>query len=165
MSTALELIYQYRQLSGKCESGAGLEVEEIEVLIAIEALFDRRAGGSGARAADSLWPCQREFVREQVDLRAMLRSHRLADPVRVCALGPGGLVCRSAPQVEDGESVEIVIDDRELSLSYRFKGVVSWSRDDDEGAVLGIRFVGTPLLVRYGPPPSVSEDALDELAA
>jgi hypothetical protein len=164
MGTALELVYQYRQLSGKCESGAGLDVDEIEVLITIEALFDRR-GRAAVDDDEDLWSCRREFSRERVDLRGMLRSARLADPVRISDLGPGGLVCRGAPWAKAGESVEIVIDDRELSLSYRFKGVVSWSRDGEDGAVLGLTFVGLPLLVRYGPAPSVTEDDLDELAA
>lgn len=161
MGTALDLVYQYRQLSAKCEAGAGLDMDEIEVLNTIEALFDRDRGGR-VPGQDN----RREFVREDVDVSAMVRGHDLADPVRVVNLGPGGLVCEDAPFILTGESIEIVIDDAELNLSYRFKGVVTWVATADAGCSFGIRFVGMPLLVRYGPVSTGAvEDDLERVAA
>src|SRR5687767_5067724 len=49
MSTALELLYEYRHLMGKCRSSAGLDMDEIQTLDAIEALFE----GDGSRGSDS----------------------------------------------------------------------------------------------------------------
>ncbi len=144
MSTALELVYQYRHLLGKCEVGTGLTMEEIEALQTIEAVF------AADRSADTdLWQTRRSFSRWEVDLRAELRGNRLADEVRIVDLNPSGMVVRSAPYAERGQTVEIVIDDSELSLSYRFKAVVSWLRDDtDDDFSLGLELVGTPVLVR-----------------
>ena len=39
MTTALELLYEYRHLMGKCRSGAGLDMDEIQAVDAIEAIF------------------------------------------------------------------------------------------------------------------------------
>src|SRR5688572_28722359 len=39
MTTALELLYEYRHLMGKCRSSAGLDMDEIQAVDAIEALF------------------------------------------------------------------------------------------------------------------------------
>jgi hypothetical protein len=176
--TALDLVYQYRQLVGKCESGAGLDFDEIEALGTIEALFavDLTATGRPAEVAkapvvrpvrrdatviegedevaasrDDAARCRRQFCREQVDLRGRLRGNRANDPVHIVNLGPGGLVCRNAPYVEEGEHVEIIIDDVELSLSYRFKAEVTWLNDDDDDFALGLRFVGIPVLVHHIP--------------
>lgn len=160
MGTALDLVYQYRQLSAKCDAGAGLDMEEIEVLNTIEALFDRDRGGRLPAPAN-----RREFMREEVDVEAVVRGRDLADPVHIVNLAPGGLVCEDAPYLAPGESVEILIDDHELHLSYRFKGVISWTTEDDHGCSFGIRFVGMPLLVRYGPPSSACADELDQVAA
>lgn len=149
MGTPLELVYQYRYLIGKCESGRGLEVEEIEQLIDLEALF-----GVRDRTGDSdLWECRRQYNRERVALAATLRAEKLGDAVTVIDLGPGGLVCTDAPYVEVGTTLEIVFEDLEVRQSYRFRAVVAWRRDqDEEDYVIGLELVGTPLLVRYGPP-------------
>ena len=155
----LDLVYQYRLLLGKCESGAGLDFDEIEALSAIEALFT----DSGD---DDEWRDRRRFSRETVSLPAVVRGPRLNDPVRVVDLAPGGLVCRSAPYVEEGDLVEVVIDDEELGLSYRFKASVSWLRDDeDDDYAVGLRFVGTPVLIHRNQPRARTADIADQIAA
>jgi hypothetical protein len=147
MSTALELVYQYRHLLGKCDAGTGLSMEEIEALQTIEAVFS----ADDPIAETDLWACQREFDRWEVELDAELRGSRFSDKVRVANLGPGGMVLLRAPYVEQGQTVEVVIDDDELSLSYRFKAVVIWLRDDDDDDFsVGLELVGSPVLVRYG---------------
>jgi hypothetical protein len=145
--SSLELVYQYRLLLGKCSSGAGLTYDEIDELTALEAAF--AASDDDQRAAEG-----RRFRRERVDLSAVLRGGKLHDAVTVAELAPGGLVCRSAPWAETGDAVEIVIEDESRSLSYRFKARVSWLREEHEGDdyVLGLEFVGIPVLVRYGTP-------------
>lgn len=149
MSTVLELVYQYRFLRGKCEAGRGLTIDEIQSLDTLEALF------AGQRDPDEILGCRREHAREPVDLAAQLRNRRLADKVRVVDLGPGGMVCVGAPEVADGTALEVIIDDREVGLSYRFRARVAWHREDGDDAVLGLELIGTPLLVRFR---SASED-------
>jgi hypothetical protein len=150
MSTALNLVYQYRQLLGKCDSSAGLDFEEIEALTTIESFFARQ----DPSASSELWSCRREFIRENVDIEAWLRGKRLNDRVKIVNLGPGGMVCDHGPYVEEGQTLEIVIDDAELSLSYRFKAEVTWHRPDaNDDYTIGLRLVGTPVLVHYGPQP------------
>ncbi|HUH02539.1 MAG TPA: PilZ domain-containing protein [Kofleriaceae bacterium] len=172
MGTTLDLVYQYRYLIGKCESGRGLEVEEIEQLIDLEAFF----GVHDRRGNSDLWECRRQYHRERVDLPATLRGDKLADRVTVIDLGPGGLVCTDVPYVEVGTTLEIVFEDLELRQSHRFRAVVAWRRDqDEEDYVVGLELIGTPLLVRYGPPsapvqrPVESDDVttakLDRVAA
>ncbi len=149
MSTALELIYQYRQLIGKCEAGVGLSFDEIDALSAIEALFERR---DEANRSSELWSCRRRFLREDVYLDGWVRATRLDDRVTVANLAPGGAVITSAPTVPRGELVELKMDDRELELSYRFKARASWVRSEADGSFsIGLRFEGTPLLIHYGP--------------
>lgn len=148
MSTALNLVYQYRQLLGKCDSSAGLEFEEIEALTTIESFFARNSRGGDS----DLWACRREFIRENVDIEAWLRGPKVADKVRVINLSPDGMVTAHAPYVEEGTVLEVIIDDAELSLSYRFKAEVTWRRPDpNDDYTLGFRLVGTPVLVHYGP--------------
>ncbi len=152
MSTALELVYQYRFLRGKCDAGRGLTVDEIDALSAIESLFS-------IRGDDDLWEC-RSHAREKSDLPAQLRNRQLADAVRVVELAPGGMVCRGAPYVEEGTALEVVIDDREIGLSYRFRARVAWRGDDDDDDYrLGLELVGTPVLVRFR---SASEEGQGE---
>jgi hypothetical protein len=144
VSTALELVYQYRFLRGKCEAGRGLSVDEIEALHAIEHLFS-----SGNDPAESYFE-GRQHAREKVDLAAQLRNRTLSDKVRIVELAPGGMVCSGAPYVDEATMLEVVVDDREVGLSYRFRAKVAWRRDDgDEDYVIGLELVGTPVLMRF----------------
>ncbi len=147
MSTALHLVYQYQRLTAKCASSAGLDIDEIEALSTVEALFAKHD-----HSADTdLWSCRREFTRERVSHRAILRGPRHSDPVTIVNLGPGGVVCNSAPYVKPGTIYELIINDHELSLSYRFKAVVLWRRDQPDGDyTIGMRLMGAPLLVHHG---------------
>jgi len=138
---ALDNVYQYRLLLGKCASGAGLSFDEIETLTALEAAFV----GDDGPSSDG-----RRFRREAVSLPAVVRGGKLHDPVNVADIGPGGLVCRSAPYAELGTAVEIVIDDVELGLTYRFKARVQWIREDGDDYLLGFAWTGTPVLLRHG---------------
>jgi hypothetical protein len=139
--SALDLVYQYRQLLGKCASGAGLSFDEIETLSALEAAFleDRGPHLDGRR-----------FRRETVSLPAVVRGGKLHDAVTVADIGPGGMVCSSAPYADEGTAVEIVIDDVELGLTYRFKARVQWLREDGDDYTLGFEWTGTPVLLRHG---------------
>jgi hypothetical protein len=150
----LDLVYQYRKLLGKCESGLGLDVEEMISLTALEATFVTEESD------------ERKHRRDQVSFTCRLRgAEGLNDRVRVAELGPGGLVCRQTPFVEEGKLIEVVIDDPEVDLSYRFTCRVAWLREDvgDDFAV-GLSFVGAPLLVHHGRSEHV-EDAVDRIAA
>ncbi len=138
MSTALELVYRYRQLAGKCDV-CGLSMEEILLMDTIESLF--REGGQHAR----------KFARERVNIDATLRGRRHTDAITISDLAPGGLECIRAPYYEKGDEVEIVIADDECDLSYRFKAVVTWLREqhDSDDYRLGMKFVGAPVLLSY----------------
>ena len=153
MSTALELVYQYRQLAGKCES-RGLSMEEIDMMNTIEALFRARA----ARQHEQ----PRRFARERVDLVATLRARGHEDRVTIADLNPNGMVCRRAPYLEPEDTVEIVIDDAECGLSYRFKARVTWHRDEADDYTAGLELLGVPLLIRYnaeGKPEAIADAA------
>lgn len=138
---ALDDVYQYRLLLGKCASGAGLSFDEIETLTALEAAFaeDRGPRSDGRR-----------FRREAVSLPAVVRGGKLHDAVHVGDIGPGGMVCENAPYADVGTAVEIVIDDVELGLTYRFKARVQWLREDGDDYALGFEWTGTPVLLRHG---------------
>jgi hypothetical protein len=142
---ALDLVFQYRTLVGKCDAGRGLDIDEIDELTAIEAEFAPTDDDVRAREG-------RRFRRESVDLEALLKGGPLNDKVRISELSPGGLVCRSAPYADEGQTLEVVIDDHERCLSYRFKARVQWLRDDDaDDFQLGLELIGTPVLVHHAP--------------
>ena len=149
---ALDLVYQYRKLLGKCEAGLGLNVDEIIELTALEAAF--------AAEHDD----ERRHRRDRVEATCRLRgAPGLNDRVRLTEIGPGGLVCRQAPYVEEGTTVEVVIDDAELELSYRFFARVAWMREDvGDDFAIGLQLFGAPLLIHYGPTEHV-EDAVDRI--
>lgn len=154
----LDLVYQYRVLLGKCTSGAGLTLDEIERFTNLEAGF--AAGEDDQRAAEG-----RRFRRERVTLRAVLRGGELHDSVTVSELAPGGLICRGTPYAEPGTMVDITIDDAETRRSYRFKGRVQWVGDDaDDDFRLGIELTGTPVMLRYTAPQTI-DPMLARLAA
>jgi hypothetical protein len=143
VSTALELVYQYRQLAGKREF-RGLTMDDIDVMNTIEWLF-----GHGLDCSAGLF-AEREFARAPVNLVATLRSRGLEDQVLISDMGPGGLVCRRGPHVPPNETIEVVIDDKECALSYRFKAQVVWMSYEAGGdCTLGMRFIGQPLLLRF----------------
>jgi hypothetical protein len=128
--SALDRVYQYRLLLGKSASGAGLSFDEIEALTALEAAFAETA----APSVDG-----RRFRREAVTLPALVRGGKLNDAVTVADIGPGGMVCGAAPYAEVGDAVEIVIDDVELALTYRFKARVQWRREDGDDYAARLR--------------------------
>ena len=101
-----------------------------------------------------------------MDFTCRLRGiEGLNDRVRVGELGPGGLVCRQTPFVDEGRLIEVVIDDAEADLSYRFTCRVAWLREDvGDDFAIGLMFVGAPLLVHHGKTEHV-EDAIDRIAA
>ncbi len=147
MNTLLELVYKYRQLQAKCGSGAGVTMSEVETLCTIESLFGRHAD----RGNNELWSCQREFIREDVNLAGQLRSKGDIDPIDVVQIDPNGMVCSAAPYVDEGDTVELIFEDDELMITYRFKAEVKWLRDgEDDNFELGLRLVGAPLLIRHG---------------
>jgi hypothetical protein len=142
--SALDLVFQYRLLVGKCDAGRGLEIDEIAALTAIEAQFAPSDDDIRAREG-------RRFRRERVDIEAVLKGGPLNDTVRVSELSPGGLVCRAAPYADDGQLLEVMIDDGHRGLSYRFKARVQWLKDDvGDDFQLGLELLGTPVLVHYG---------------
>jgi hypothetical protein len=153
---SLDLVFRYRSLLGKCEQGAGLSFDEIDLLTQIEAAF-----ASGEPSRDG-----RRWKRVAVDLHAMIRGGDLNDRVHVAELAPGGLVVRGAPYVDEGMQIEIVIDDVRLALSYRFKARVQWLREDaGDDFALGLELVGTPVLVHYGPASADKTQEMDRIAA
>lgn len=150
----LDLVYEYRLLIGKCSSGAGLTLDEIERLTNLEAAF--AAGEDDRRAAEG-----RRFRRERVALTAVLRGGDLHDAVTVAELTLGGLVCLGAPYAEVGSIVDLAIDDDASHRTYRFKGRVAWIGDDaDDDYRLGIELTGAPVVIRRSAPV-----ALDPLLA
>jgi hypothetical protein len=140
MGTTVELVYQYRQLVGRCDAGTGLDFDEIDTLTTVEHLLEAQpsVGANDWRTAD---------LRDAIP--AVLRGARLNDDVDVTHLGPSGCICRNAPYAAEGVTVELLIADSEDTVSYRFKAQVIWLEDDGDDYALGLEFVGVPLQVRY----------------
>ncbi|HEY8146181.1 MAG TPA: hypothetical protein VIG06_26050 [Kofleriaceae bacterium] len=137
MTTALELLYEYRHLMGKCRSGAGLDMDEIQAVDAIEALFADDAKSDSAQPAG---------------LTTVVRGAKLCDEVKLESILLDRLVVGGCPWVDSSAAIEVIIEDAELRLSYRFRGQVAWTRDDSKGRLsVGIELVGAPVLVRRGP--------------
>ena len=148
MHRDLKLVYRYRQLSGKCDTGAGLDFDEIGDLTAIEAAF---AGEAQRRPGDRRVG-ERDFTRVPVKLAAVLHRRQFRDAITILDIGPGGFVCEGAPHLEASELVEIIIDASEdSSISYRFMAEVAWTQDRAEDCVVGFKFVGVPVQLRRGP--------------
>jgi hypothetical protein len=138
MTTALELLYEYRHLMGKCRSGAGLDMDEIQAVDAIEALFADDAG--------------RSDTAQPAGLTTLVRGTKLCDEVKLESILLDRLVVTGCPWVEAAAAIEVIIEDPELLLSYRFRGNVAWTREDGKGRLsVGIELVGMPVLVRRGP--------------
>lgn len=138
MTTALELLYEYRHLMGKCRSGAGLDMDEIQAVDAIEALFADDAAKSDAA--------------QPAGLTTVVRGAKLCDEVKLESILLDRLVVGGCPWVDSSAAIEVMIEDPELRLSYRFRGQVAWTRDDGKGRLsVGIELVGAPVLVRRGP--------------
>jgi hypothetical protein len=137
MSTALELVYEYRYLMGKCRAGAGLSMDEVEAVEVIEGLF---AGGPA--------PFERAG-----GLSASVRGGRLCDRVELVTADLDQVAVHLAAFVEPGAALELSIDDSELRLSYRFKcRVLSVDEDLPRGRQkVVLALLGAPLLIRRGP--------------
>ncbi len=156
----VELVYQYRHLLGKCQSGRGLDVEEIDALLELEAHF------RVDRSDDTeLFACRRAHTREPVELEATLRNKRLDDCVRVVEVGPGGMVCMGAPYLDSGDKLEIFFTSEDDRLTYRFHATVAWVEDDGDDYACGLQLEGTPLLVRRGPAKAERADDGDSSTA
>jgi hypothetical protein len=154
----LDLVYQYGVLLGKCVSGEGLDLDEIERMIDLEATF--AAGEDDRRAAEG-----RRFRRERVSMPAVLRGGELHDAVTIAELTLGGLVCTAAPYAEVGAIVDLTIDDHDTRRSYRFKGRVAWVGDDaDDDYRLGVELIGAPVMIRRSAPITI-DPVLARLAA
>lgn len=139
---ALEKVYRYRQLAGKCELGTGLELDEIMEITAIEAAFATTAGCGE-------WSDEREFVRAPADLAGRLSSRRYDDPVRITDLGPGGMEICDAPYLERGDAVQIAVSQE--SGCFRFAAEVAWVREEGATSKVGLKLCGVPVLLRKPP--------------
>ena len=142
MRTALELAYEYRHLMGKCQSVHGLTMDEALTLDGIAALFASDAGADARKdSVDAL----------SATLRG--RSGRTCDTVRLARVRLDQLELEGCPWIDPDTAVELIIEDAELRLSYRFKARVAWAREHKSGVTsLGLELLGVPVLVRRGPP-------------
>lgn len=148
----VETIYRYRTLIGKCELGCGLDWDEIEQLTSIERAFALDRGPSGRR-----------FKRSPVRATAILRGDRIHDRVDVVEIGPGGLVARTAPFIARGEHVEVVLE--LAAISYRFRAVGIWLKDDGDDYKVGLAFVGVPICLRVVHVTEHAADLVDKIAS
>ena len=142
MTTALELVYEYRHLMGKCCTGVGLDMDEIQAVDTIEALFAEAENGAS------------DIGSGPEDLEAVMRSEggKVSDRVDVLLLRTHEFVVRGCFWLDSGAPVELRFDDDELLLSYRFRGRVTWTEDETGGLMrAGIQLIGVPVLVRRGP--------------
>lgn len=152
----VEIVFQYRTLIGKCDLGVGLDCEEIEQVLSIEAAF---APGED----DRRMKLGRKFRRETTRMQALMRGDRIHDRVEIVEVGPGGFVVRNAPFVARGEQVEIQVDDGELSYRFRAQGV--WLKDDGDDYKVGLALIGMPVCLHQVALSAHHADVVDEIAA
>jgi hypothetical protein len=146
----VDLVYHYRTLVGRCELGAGLDLDEIAALVELEGEF-------APQAADG----DRKVRREDVVLQALLRGPGLNDRVSVHDFSPGGLAVSGVPFANEGDTIEVVIDAGDLS--YRFKARVEWVREDGDDYEAGMSFVGLPVRLHYGPASDAADNVVDRI--
>jgi len=147
----VETIFQYRTLIGKSELGCGLDWEEIEQVTLIEHEFVADRGKSGRR-----------FRRSPVELSGILRGDRINDRVDIVEIGPGGLVACGAPFIARGEQIEVVLDVD--GLSYRFRAVGIWLKDDGDDYKVGMAFVGVPICLHVTQLSEHEADLVDKIS-
>ena len=152
VASAIETIFQYRTLIGKCELGVGLDWDEIQQITDIESELVLDRGPSGRR-----------YKRQSVDLTGIVRGDRINDRVAITELGPGGLVCRRSPFIARGEVVELVLDldDR----SYRFRAIGKWLKDDGDDYQVGLAFIGVPICLHVEQVSAHEFDLVDSINA
>ena len=150
--SAIETIFQYRTLIGKCELGVGLDWDEIQQITDIESELVLDRGRSGRR-----------YKRQDVDLSGIVRGDRINDRVTITELGPGGLVCRRSPFIARGEVVELVLnlEDR----SYRFRAIGKWLKDDGDDYQIGLAFIGVPICLHIEQVSAHEFDLVDSINA
>src|SRR5262245_36209960 len=117
MGTTVALVYQYRQLTGRCDAGTGLDFDEIDTLTTVESMLaqppigandlrticasgDAPGDASGDAPGDASGDAPESFA-------AVLRGPRMNDDVTIVNLGPQGCVCRHAPYADEGVTVEL----------------------------------------------------------
>jgi hypothetical protein len=141
---ALDLVFRYRVLQHKCDSGQGLDLWEIDELAALEAAF---AAGVDDQGGDGRKHCRSPAPTA---LTAIIRGLELNDRAEVTDLAPGGLRCAGIPAAYLGEVVDVVFEGVGASRSLRLKARVAWVRQAEDGtATMGLAFVGAPVQIRY----------------
>jgi hypothetical protein len=152
----LDDVFQYRTLLGKCDLGVGLEWDEIELVTLLEARFEPAPQTKTKHIS-------RKFRREPVRMAGVMRGDRIHDRVDIIELGLGGMVVRNAPYIARGEHVELVIDVGELS--YRFRAIGVWLKDDGDDYKVGLAFVGMPVCLHKVAVSAHQADVIDQIAA
>jgi hypothetical protein len=151
----VEVVFQYRTLTGKCDLGVGLDWDEIEQMTAIESAFEPSAD-------DRRMSAGRKF-RRPVKLTGLLRGDRINDRVEVTEIGPGGVVVCGAPFVAHGEHVEIVLEHGDKSYRFGAEGV--WMKEDGDDYRVGLAFVGMPVCLHSVVVSRHETDLVDRIAA
>ena len=151
-SAAIETIFQYRTLIGKCELGVGLDWDEIQRITDIESELVLDRGRSGRR-----------YKRQNVELSGIVRGDRINDRVTITELGPGGLVCRRSPFIARGEVVEVVLNLEDCS--YRFRAIGKWLKDDGDDYQIGLAFIGVPICLHIEQVSAHEFDLVDSINA
>ena len=152
----LEDVFQYRTLIGKCELGVGLEWDDIELVTALEARFEPTPKQKQKHIS-------RKFRREPVRMVGLMRGDRIHDRIDIIELGLGGLVVRNAPYVARNEVIEIVIEVGEMS--YRFRALGVWLKEDGDDYRVGLAFVGMPVCLHKVAVSVHQLDVVDQIAA
>ena len=151
----IETIFRYRTLLGKCELGVGLDLDEAEDVMSIEAAFRATAAELRARG--------RTFRREAVRVGGLLRGDRIHDRVEVSEIGLGGFIVRKAPFIAKGELVELEIEIGDLALRFCARGV--WLKEDGDDYRVGLAMVGMPVCLHRVALSAHTADVIDEISA
>jgi hypothetical protein len=143
MQHLFELVFEYRNLLARRKAeGDALDSTTRSRLDALHRLLGREPfhadpSGSGAFS-------RRRHARCEVDLQATVRVGTAISAVEIVNLSAGGVCALTPAPLPIGERGTLRITSPDTGRVYECAMQISWSTDDDEQHLAGLRFIGAP---------------------
>jgi hypothetical protein len=143
MQHLFDLVFEYRNLLARRKAeGGSLDGTTRGRLDALHRLlgrepFDIEPDGSGAFS-------RRRHARCQVEHEAALRIGTAVSAIELVNLSAGGVCAMTPDPLPIGERGTLRITSPETGRVYECSVQVSWTTQDEEHRVAGLRFIGLP---------------------